>query len=76
MTDPQLEQDSATAVGRHLRANPPGDGSVDDVGTAFAAATMRTAELVIPHLRSEGGQGEVGVELPKRKLNCRLQLMQ
>ena len=48
MTDPQLRQEMATAVGRQLRANPPGDSSVDDVEAAFAAAIMRTAELVIP----------------------------
>ena len=48
VTDPQLRQEVAKAVGRHLRANPPGDSSVDDVEAAFAAAIMRTAELVIP----------------------------
>ena len=48
VTDPQLRQEVATAVGRHLRANPPGDSNVDDVEGAFAAAIMRTAELVIP----------------------------
>ena len=48
VTDPQLRQEMASAVGRHLRANPPGDSSVDDVEAAFAAAIMRTAELVIP----------------------------
>ena len=48
MTDPQLRKEMATAVGRHLRVNPPGDSSVDDVEAAFAAAIMRTAELVIP----------------------------
>ena len=48
VTDPQLRQEVATAVGRHLRANPPGDSSGDDVEAAFAAATMRTAEVVIP----------------------------
>ena len=48
MTDSQLRQEVATAVGRHLRANPPEDSSVDDVEAAFAAAIMRTAELVIP----------------------------
>ena len=48
VTDPRLRQEVATAVGRHLRANPPGDSSVDDVEAAFAAAIMRTAELVIP----------------------------
>ena len=48
VTNPQLRQEVATAVGRHLRANPPGDSSVDDVEAAFAAAIMRTAELVIP----------------------------
>ena len=34
-------------VGRHLRANPPGDSDVDDVEAAFATAIMRTAELMI-----------------------------
>ena len=48
MTDPQLRQEVAIAVDRHLRANPPGDSNVDDVEGAFAAAIMRTAELVIP----------------------------
>ena len=47
-TDPELRQEVATAVGRHLRANPPEDSSVDDVEAAFAAAIMRTVELVIP----------------------------
>ena len=76
MTDPQLPQEVAIAVGRHLWANPPGDSSVDDVETAFAAAIMRTAdELVIPP-RSEEDQGKVGVETPKQKLSCRLRLMQ
>ena len=47
-TDPQLRQEVATAVGRRLRANPPGDSNVDDVEATFAATIMRTAELVIP----------------------------
>ena len=47
-TDPQLLQEVATAVGRHLRANPPGDSKVDDVEATFVAAIMRTAELMIP----------------------------
>ena len=40
VTDPQLRQEVATAVGRHLRANPPGDSSVDDVEVVFVAAIM------------------------------------
>ena len=48
VTDPQLRKEVATAVGRHLRENPPGHSSVDDVEAAFTAAIMRTAELVIP----------------------------
>ena len=48
VTDLQLRQEVATAVGRRLRANPPGDSNVDDVEAVFAAAIMRTAELVIP----------------------------
>ena len=48
VTDPQLRQEVATAVGRHLRPNPPRDSNVDDVEAAFAAAIMRTTELVIP----------------------------
>ena len=59
VTDPQLRQEVATEVGRHLRANPPGDSSVDDVEATFAAAIMRqTAELVTPpqeHRRPERG---------------------
>ena len=45
VTGPQLRQEVATAVGRHLRASPPGDSSVDDMEAAFAAAIMWTAEL-------------------------------
>ena len=48
LTDPQLRHEVATAVGSHLRANPPGNSNVDDAEAAFAAAIMRTAELVIP----------------------------
>ena len=60
MTDPQLQQEVATAVGRHLRANPPGDSNVDDVEAAFAAI-MRTAELVIPpQERRRPGRGWSG----------------
>ena len=60
-TDPQLRQEVATAVGRHLRANPPGDSSVDDVEAAFAAVIMRTAELVIPSQeRTRPGRGWSG----------------
>ena len=61
VTDPQLRQEVATAVGRHLRANPPGDSSVDDVEAAFAAAIMRTAELIIPpQERRRPGRGWSG----------------
>ena len=48
VTDPQLRQEVTAAVVRHLRANPPGEGSVDDVEAAFAAAIMRTVEMVTP----------------------------
>ena len=48
VTDPQLGQEVASAVGSHLRANPPGDSNVDDVKAAFVTVIMRTAELVIP----------------------------
>ena len=50
-----------TAVGRYLRANPPGDSSVDDVEAVFAAAIMRIAELVIPPQEQRGlGRGWSG----------------
>ena len=61
VTDPQLRQEVATAVGRHLRASPPGDSSVDDVEAAFAAAIMRTTELVTtPQERRRSGRGWSG----------------
>ena len=48
VTDPQVRQEGATAIGRPLKANLPGDSSVDNVEAAFAAAIMRTVDLVIP----------------------------
>ena len=58
---PQLRQEVATAVGRHLRAKLPEDSSVDDLETAFAAAIMRTAELVVPSQEQRGpGRGWSG----------------
>ena len=48
VTDPQVRQEGATAIGSHFRANLPGDNSVDDMEAAFAAAIMRAADLVIP----------------------------
>ena len=48
VTDPQLRQEVATAVGSHLGANPFGDSNVDDVEATFASAIMLTAELAIP----------------------------
>ena len=61
VTDPQLRQQVATAVGRHLRANPPEGSSVDDVEAAFTAAIMRNTELVIsPQERRRPGRGWSG----------------
>ena len=48
VTDPQLRQEVAPVVGRHHRANPPGDSSVVDVEVAFTAVITRAAEMVIP----------------------------
>ena len=48
LTNYQLGQEVATPFERHLRANPPGNQSVDDVEAASAVALMRTAELVFP----------------------------
>ena len=71
VTDPQLRQEVATAVGRHLRANPPGDSSVDDVEAAFTAVIMRTAELVIPpQKRRRPGQGWSGDARTKAELQA------
>ena len=61
VTDPQLRHEVAIAFGRPFRANPPGDSNVNDVEAIFAAAIMRTAELVIPpQERRRPGQGWSG----------------
>ena len=46
MTDPQLRQEVATAVGRHLRANPPGDSNVDDVEARKLSAYCKAKRLL------------------------------
>ena len=61
VTDSQLRQEVVTAVGRHLRANPPGDSNVGNVVVAFSAAIMRTAKMVIPpQERTRLGRGSSG----------------
>ena len=61
VTDPQLRQEVATAVGKQLRAKPTGDSSVDGVEVAFTAAIMRTADMVIPpEERRRPGRGWSG----------------
>ena len=49
----------AKAVGRHLRANPPGDSSEDDVEAAFVAAIMRTV-VILPQERRWPKRGRSG----------------
>ena len=76
VTDPQLRQEMATAVGRHLRANPPGDSKVDDVEAVFAAAIMRTAELVIPpQERRRPGRGWSGDARTEAELQAATDVM-
>ena len=48
VTNPQLRQEVATAVGRHLRANPLRESNMDDVEASFVVAITRTDELVTP----------------------------
>ena len=77
VTDPQLRQEVATAVGRNLRANPPGDSNVDDVEAAFAAAIMRTTELVIPpQERRRPGRGWSGDAQTEAELQTATNAMQ
>ena len=67
----KLRQEVATAVERHLKANSPGDSSVDDVEAAFAAAIMRTAELVIPpQEQRKPGRGWSGDARTKAELQA------
>ena len=75
MIDRQLRQKVATAVKRSLSANAPGESSVNSMEATLTTVIMRTDELVFSPSRSEGDQGGVEAETPKRKLNCRHQLM-
>ena len=45
VTDHQVRQEVAIAVGRHLSANLPKDSNVDDVEAAFTLVIMRTADI-------------------------------
>ena len=77
LTDPQLRQEVATAVGRHLRENSLGDSNVDDVEAAFAAVIMRTAELVIlPQKRRRPGRGWSGDAQTEPELQIATDAMQ
>ena len=77
VTDPQLRQEVATAIGRHLRANPPADINVDDVEAAFAAAIMRTAESMIPpQERRRPGRGWSGDTQTEAELQAATDVMQ
>ena len=61
VTDPQFRQEVATAVRKHLRANPPGDSIMGNVEAAVATVIMQTAELVIsPQDRRRPGRGWSG----------------
>ena len=61
MSNPQLRQEVASAVGRHLRADPPGDSNRDDVEAAIAVVIIRTAQLEIPpQERRRPGRGSSG----------------
>ena len=76
VTDPQLRQEVATVVGRYLRANPPGDSSVEDVEAAFTVAIMRTAELGIqPQERRRPGLGWSGDARTKAELQAVIDAM-
>ena len=76
VTDPQVRQEVVTAVERHLRENPPGDSSVDDVEAAFAAAIMRTAELVIaPQERRRPGRDWSGDAQTEAELQAATEAM-
>ena len=77
VTDPQLRQQVATTVRRPPRTNPPGDSNVDDVEAAFAAAIMRTAELVIPpQERRRPGRGWSGGAQTEAELQTATDAMQ
>ena len=70
MTEPQLRQ-VATGVVRHLRANLPGDISVDDAEDAFAAVIMRAAERTMPpQERRRPGRGCSGDAQTKAELQA------
>ena len=66
ITDPQLRQQVATAIGDHLRAFPPSGSSVDDVETAFTTAILQTAERIAPpratRLPGRGWRGDAQAE--------------
>ena len=66
MTDPNLRQQVATAIGDHLRAFPPSGSSVDDVETAFTTAILQTAKRVVPpratRLPGRGWRGDAQAE--------------
>ena len=61
VTDTQLRQEVATAVGRNPRANRPGDSNVDNMEAAFASVIVRTAESETPpQERRRPGRGWSG----------------
>ena len=83
ITDPQLRQQVATAIGDHLRAFPPSGSSVDDVETAFTTAILQTAERIAPpratRLPGRGWRGdaqaeaEISMAMAARRTACKRQ---
>ena len=75
VTDPQVRQEVDTAVGRHIRANPPGDQQCGRRGSRIRRSHHADRLIGDPTPGTKETRAGLEWRRPNEKLSCRLRLM-